>query len=127
MNVEIDGHMEIFFGGKEITYVINAGIDFKRGMKYFMPSFSFVENYGSTDGENAIDTWDVEGYILKTFLAGVINPWLDHHAIPNTEEFASLIRIKGVSLDDFAGIQELLNRAIDLNLFEDYFNDLENE
>jgi len=126
MSIEINGNIELLFEGKEITYVISAGIDLKRGMKYFMPSFCFYSDY-SSNNEKCIDSWDVEGYILKTFLAGVINPWVNDHSIPNPEEFATLIRIKGVHLDDFEGIQVLLNTAIDLNLFEDYFNDLEND
>lgn len=126
MNVELNGNIELLFEGKEITYVISAGIDLKKGMKYFMPSFTFIKDHGSNN-EECIDAWDAEEYVVETLLNKVVTPWLDHHTIPLPEEFAHLVTITGVKLEDFAGIQELINSAITYNLFEDYFNDLENE
>ena len=124
--MEFYGNIELIFSGKNIDYVLSAGIDLdKDGDPKYMPSLSFYEDYG-LHAQATIESWDNDTYLIETLLENVLIPWNHNKVILDGEEFAALIKIKGLDIEDLLGLQKLINKAIDLELFEDYYKEKEN-
>lgn len=68
--------------------------------------------------ESYVENWDNEVYLIETLYNNVLIPWITDKTIPSPEEFAALLKIDGVRLEDFEGIYELFNKAIELKFFE---------
>lgn len=114
--IEIIGNTELAFETDDIAYVMGVGIDTKKN-KYYMPSFSFVKNYGE-NVQKYIEIWDNEDFLIEILYEKVLLPWVVDKSIPSPEEFAALLKIDGVRLEDFEGIYELFNKAIEMKFFE---------
>ena len=113
----MEANIEIIREGKNITYVLSAGIDLEKDNNKFMPVLSFVKDYGYTY-EKYIETWDNDGYIYAR-LFDVLLPWIKEKKIENPELFAEFLSIPGVALEDFPFIAELIQKGIEFDFFED--------
>ena len=111
--IEINGNLGIQYLGKEITYEIACIYDDE--FKLIMPSLSFIKNYGMIDSTE-IECWDSDIYLKETLYEKVLKPWITDKTIDDGEEFAELLKIDGVKLDDFEGIYALFNKAFELKL-----------
>lgn len=116
---EIYGNITLYYSGEKVDYILDAGIDIEKNIKY-MPSLSFYHNYREND-EHLIDVWDNEDYLIDVLLNNVLVPWVEFKDVKVSNEFAELLQIDGVKLDDFAGIKKLLETGIELGFFEEYF------
>ena len=61
---KIYGSADLIAEGKNISYVLSAGIDIDTG-KLYMPSLEFIKDKGFTDTEKIIDFWDNDEFIMK--------------------------------------------------------------
>lgn len=120
---EIYGNMEFAYNGKDITYVLSVGINERNEM--YMPSLSFYKDYGHND-EKMIELWDDDTYLIETLLEKVLVPWEDNKRIEEAEQFAELLKVKGVSLEDFSSIKRLIENCIDNGFFGEYYIKKEN-
>lgn len=120
---EIYGHTSFVYDGEEISYIISSGIDLKDEQKYYLPSLQFVKEYG-THYEEEIACWDAESFLISVLLEEVLIPWIDNKDIPNKTEFAAILSVNGVKLDDFEGIRDLILTAKNEGMFNEYFNSL---
>ena len=116
---DITGNISLQYEGKELAYVLDVGLDIEKETNY-MVSLSFMENHGMID-EKLIDLWDNDNYLMEILYEGVIIPWEENKSIPNSEAFAELLQVKGVKLDDFAGIKLLIDKGIELDFFQEYY------
>ena len=114
--IEIIGNTELAFEADDMSYVISALLDMKTN-KYSMPSLAFTKEYGMIY-EKYEAIWDNDTYLIDTLYDKVLLPWVVDKTIPSPEEFAALLKIDGVKLEDFEGIYELFNKAIELKFFE---------
>ena len=112
----IIGNIDLAYQTDLIGYELSVGIDFEKN-KYYMPALSFVKDYGMIH-EECLYTWDNEDYLIDTLYSNVLLPWVVSKEIPCPEEFANLLRIEGVRLEDFEGLYELFNKAIEMKFFE---------
>lgn len=112
--VEINGSSELYYKGNSITYVIDALLN-KDLSGYEMVSLAFCKDYGHLD-QKEIEFWDNDDYLKNELYKQVLEPWVKDKTIPNSEEFTELLKIEGVSLEDFEGIYELFNKAAKFGL-----------
>ena len=112
----ITGNIDLAYETDLIGYELSVGIDFEKN-KYYMPSLAFIKDYGMIHQEN-LAFWDVEEYLYDVLYNGVLLPWVIDKSIPHPEEFANLLRIEGVRLEDFEGLYEMFNKAIEMKFFE---------
>lgn len=117
---EIHGNITLQYSGERVDYILDVGIDVEKNIK-FMPSLSFYHNYGMIEDEHLIDVWDNEDYLIDVLLNNVLVPWVEFKDVKVSNEFAELLQIDGVKLDDFAGMKKLLEKGIELGFFEEYF------
>jgi len=123
MNNNIYGTVELILDGEEISYVLSAIIDLEKdGQDKAMESLAFYKNYGTRD-EEVIDTWDNDHYLYHTLYNNVLVPWVDKKLINNGMDFAQLIQVKGVDIDDFKPLKELFDKAIELGFLKDQIED----
>jgi hypothetical protein len=113
----MEANIELLKEGKKITYVLSAGIDLEKDNIKFMPSLSFIQDYGYNH-EKYLETWDNNGYIYAR-LFDVLLPWTTEKKIENPELFAEFLNIPGVCLEDFPVIAELIQKGIEFQFFED--------
>ena len=121
--IEIYGHTKFIYDGEEISYVISSGMDLKKEDRYYLPSLQFIKDYGMNN-EKEIECWDVDNYLIPVLLEEVLIPWIDNKDIPNPTEFAALLSVNGVKLDDFTGIRDLILTAKNEGMFNEYLNSL---
>jgi hypothetical protein len=114
---KIIGNFELTFEGKNISYTLSALYDVEKN-EYRMPSLSFIENEGALD-EKSIEFWDGEIFLTETLYKKVLVPWVVERKIEDAEEFAALIRVNGVSIDDLEGLCKLLEEGFRLKLLKD--------
>lgn len=114
--IEIIGNIELAFETELIAYQISALLDVET-MKYSYASLAFIKDYGMTH-ESYVENWDNEDFLIETLYENVLTPWIVDKSIPSPEDFAALLKIDGVRLEDFEGIYELFNKAIELKFFE---------
>lgn len=114
---KITGNFELVFGGKNISYVLSALYDVDKN-EYKMPSLSFVEDEGHLD-EKCSEFWDGEEYLVNTLYKKVLVPWVVEKKIEDGEEFAGLIKVEGVSIDDLEGLCKLMEEGMRLKLLKD--------
>lgn len=114
--IEIIGNTDLVFETENIAYVVSALLD-TNTMKYSYTSLAFIQDYGMID-EKYIEDWDNNTYLIETLYSMVLLPWNVDKTIPSPEEFAALLKIDGVHLEDFEGIYELFNKAIEIKFFE---------
>jgi hypothetical protein len=114
----MEANIEIIREGKNITYVLTAGVDLEDNNRKFMPILAFVQDCGLTY-EKYLETWDNDGYIYAR-LFDVLLPWTKEKKIENPELFAEFLNIPGVDLEDFPLIAELIQKGIEFDFFEDY-------
>jgi hypothetical protein len=110
-------NIEIIREGKNITYVLSAGIDLEKHNRKFMPTLALVKDYGFKD-EKYIEIWDNEHYVYDT-LFNVLLPWVKDKRIKNPEDFAMLLSVNGVDLEDFPLLVELIQKGIEFGFFEE--------
>jgi hypothetical protein len=113
----MEANIEIIREGKNITYVLSAGVDLEDNNRKFMPTLAFITDYGLTY-ENYVEIWDNDGYIYAR-LFDVLLPWVDERKIENAELFAEFLKVPGVDLEDFPFIVELIQKGIEFGFFED--------
>ena len=113
---KIIGSIELAYETDLIGYELSVGIDIEKN-KYYMPSLSFKKDYGYIH-ESTLACWDNENYLIETLYSMVLLPWVVDKSIPAPEDFANLLRIEGVRLEDFQGLYELFNKAIEMKFFE---------
>lgn len=119
--IEIDGKVKLFFQGAEISYVISAIFKPTKENKYSMPILEFIKYYGMEE-KKLLAGWDNDNYLIETLLEKVLNPWLlEDKKIIAAQDFADLLSINGVKIDDFKGIQTLLVSASNAGFFNDYY------
>lgn len=121
---EMFGSITVCYKGEEIDYVFDAIIDLETNIKKW-PSLSFYENYGCV-GEQINEIWDVEHYLIEVLYNKVLIPWVENKQVIVSEEFAEVLKVEGVKLDDFSGLLSLFKKVIEYGFFEDYFNKKEN-
>lgn len=114
---KIIGNFELIFEGKDISYVLSALYDVEKD-EYEMPSLSLIEDEGSIS-EKYIDTWDNDIYLVETLYKRVLVPWVVERKIESGEEFANLIKVEGVSIDDLEGLCKLMEEGFRLKLLKD--------
>ncbi len=123
MNNNTYGTVELILDGEEISYVLSAIIDLENpGEDKAMESLSFCKNYGTKD-EETVDVWDNDHYLYHTLYKNVLVPWVDNKTINDGMEFAQLIQVKGVHIDDFKELKELFDKAIELGFLKDQIED----
>jgi hypothetical protein len=113
----MEANIEIIREGKNITYVLTAGVDLEDNNRKFMPILAFVQDCGLTY-EKYLETWDNDGYIYAR-LFDVLLPWVNERKIENAELFAEFLNIPGVDLEDLPFIAELIQKGIEFGFFED--------
>jgi hypothetical protein len=113
----MEANIEIIKEGKNISYVLTAGVDLEDNNRKFMPILAFVQDCGFTY-EKYLETWDNDGYIYAR-LFDVLLPWVNERKIENAELFAEFLNIPGVDLEDFPFIAELIQKGIEFEFFED--------
>lgn len=113
----MNANIEIIVEGKNITYVLSAGIDLEDDNRKYMPTLALVKDYGFKD-EKYIEIWDNEHYVYET-LFNVLLPWVKDKRIKNPEDFAMLLTVKGVDIEDFPLLAELIQKGIEFDFFED--------
>lgn len=118
-------NINIVYDGVEISYELSAGIDCEKDYKKYMCSLSFVKDLG-TMSEKYIGIWDNEEYLMETLYKKVLVPWVESKDIPYSDDFAGLLKMKGVKLEDFEGLIELFKHAIILGFFEELYKNCEN-
>ena len=116
--------IEIIREGKKITYVLSAGVDLEKDNNKYMPSLSFIQDYGYNH-EKYLETWDNDVYIYER-LFDVILPWTTKKKIEKPELFAEFLNVPGVCLEDFPLIAELIQKGIEFEFFNDVINNKEN-
>ena len=114
---KIIGNFELIFEGKDISYVLSALYDVEKN-KYTDTCLSFVENQGERD-EKYLRIWDREEYLAETLYKQVLVPWVVEKKIEDGQQFADLIRVQGVSIDDLGGLCKLLEEGFRLKLLKD--------
>ena len=114
---KIIGNFELIFEGKDISYVLSALYDVEKD-ECEMPSLSLVEDYG-TRSEKYIAIWDNDGYLVETLYKKVLVPWVVEKKIEDGQQFADLIRVQGVSIDDLGGLCKLLEEGFRLKLLKE--------
>ncbi len=115
--VKIDGFTELYYEGKNITYVLNCLLDKHLSPDKELVSMQLVQDYGMAH-EKELDGWDNPSWLVTTLYHEVLTPWVIDKKIINGEEFADLLKSEGVALEDFEGIWELFNKAKQLNMIE---------
>jgi hypothetical protein len=113
----MEANIEIIREGKNISYVLTAGVDLEDNNRKFMPILAFVQDCGFTY-EKYLETWDNDGYIYAR-LFDVLLPWTKEKKIEKPELFAEFLSIPGVDLEDFPFIAELIQKGIEFGFFED--------
>lgn len=113
----IIGNFELLFEGKDITYSLSALYDIEKD-SYEMPSLSFIEDEGSRD-EKYIAIWDNDAYLVETLYKKVLVPWVVEKKIEDGQQFADLIKLQGVSIDDLEGLCKLLEEGFRLKLLKE--------
>ena len=117
------GTIELILDGKEISYVLSAIIDLENpGEDKAMESLAFYKNYGLNYAEE-LDGWDNDHYLYHTLYKKVLVPWVDNKTIVDGVEFAQLLQIKGVNVDDFKPLKELFDKAIRLGFLKEQIED----
>ena len=114
--ITIIGNIQIAFETELIAYELSVGIDFKKN-KYYMPCLSFIKDYGMMH-EKHVEDWDNETFLYETLYNNVLLPWIIEQKIPCPEHFAELLKIDGVRLEDFQGLYDLFNKAIEMKFFD---------
>ena len=114
--IEIFGNTDLIFETEDLVYQLSAMLDINT-RKYEFTSLDFIKNWGMRD-EKYITSWDNDTFLYETLYLKVLSPWVTLKENPSPEEFAVLLKIKGVKLEDFEGIYELFNKAIELKFFE---------
>lgn len=114
---KIIGNFELTFEGKNISYTLSALYDVEKD-KYEMPSLSFIENEGERD-EKYIAIWDNDAYLAETLYKNVLVPWVVEKKIEDGEQFAALIKLEGVSIEDLGGLCELFEAGFKLKLLKE--------
>lgn len=114
---KIIGNFELTFEGKNISYTLSALYDVEKD-EYRMPSLSFIEDEGSKD-EKYIAIWDNDAYLVETLYKKVLVPWVVEKKIEDGQQFANLIKLQGVSIDDLEGLCKLLEEGFRLKLLKD--------
>lgn len=115
------GNINLTIEGEKISYKISAGIELKDGT-YYMPSISFIKNEGHIK-EKEVAFWDNDIYIIGTFLNKVIIPWIESNTIPFPKDFAEFLSVRGASINNASVIYELLNKSMDMGIFNNYLNE----
>jgi hypothetical protein len=121
----IYGTIELVANGENIFYVLSALIDVKNNERC-MCSLAFYEDYGG-ENEKMLELWDNDEYLIETLLPTVIIPWIEGNKVENPGEFSALLKINGVDLKDFPSLKELIEKGIEMGLFEEYYKKKENE
>lgn len=117
------GTVELVFEGEEISYVLSASMDLKNpGEEKAMDSLTFYKNYGMND-EECLEIWDNYHYLYHTLYKNVLVPWVDNKTINDGMDFAELIQIKGVHIDDFKELKEMFDKAIELGFLKEQIED----
>ena len=114
---KIIGNFELIFEGKDISYVLSALYDIDKD-EYEMPSLSFIENEGERD-EKYVAIWDNDAYLVETLYKNILVPWVVEKKIEDGQQFADLIKLQGVSIDDLEGLCKLLEEGFRLKLLKD--------
>ena len=113
----IVGNFELIFEGKDISYVLSALYDVEKD-ECEMPSLSLVEDYG-TRSEKYIAIWDNDNYLVETLYKKVLVPWVVEKKIEDGQQFADLIKLQGVSIDDLEGLCKLMEEGFRLKLLKE--------
>jgi hypothetical protein len=116
---KIYGDFSLTADGKDISFELSVGYDPYKDV-YYMPSLSFIKDKGMTDLEQYLEIWDSAEYIIDFLLKKVLVPWVDENQIIEQEEFAELINISEFAMSDFKILKELIEKAIELDFFEEY-------
>ena len=114
---KIIGNFELIFEGKDISYVLSALYDIEKN-SYEMTSLSFIEDEGSRE-EKYIAIWDNDAYLVETLYKKVLVPWVVEKKIEDGQQFADLIKIQGVSIDDLEGLCKLMEEGFRLKLLKE--------
>lgn len=120
-DIVLHGHIDISYEGELVTYIISSIIDMKSG-NLSMTNLDFYKNYGNIISEKWLGGWDNDEYLIDNLYNNVLIPWTHSHEITSPKEFAELIKIEGVSIDDFEGLKVLFDKAIEMKMFDEYFN-----
>ena len=118
--MKIYANTDLIVEGEKISYKLSTGLDIEKNI-YYMPCLMFLKNEGMLD-EEELDSWDNDAYIIGTAYNKVICPWIESNSIPYPQEFSALVSIEGVTLGDFSIIFELLTKAMDMGMFNEYLN-----
>ena len=113
----ITGSFELAFAGKYISYKLSALYDLNKD-SYEMPWLSFVKDEGYVD-EKLITSWDNDTFLIQILYKKVLIPWVVEKKIEDGEEFAELIKVDGVSIDDLEGLCKLMEEGFRLKLLKD--------
>ena len=108
-------------GAGEISYVLDAMVNLEAPYKKGLPSLSFWKNHGQVF-EKEIEAWDNDEYIYHTFYKKVLLPWIKNKTIEDPIEFAGVVSIPGVKLEDFDQLKLLIEKGIELGFFENVIN-----
>ena len=114
---KIIGKFELFYEGENITYVLSALYDIEKN-RYKMTSLSFIEDEGSRD-EKYVAIWDNDTYLVENLYKKVLVPWVVEKKIEDGQQFANLIKLQGVSIDDLEGLCKLLEEGFRLKLLKE--------
>lgn len=114
---KIVGNFELFYEGEEITYSLSALYNIEKN-SYEMPSLSFIEDAGSRD-EKYIAIWDNDSYLVETLYKKVLVPWVLEKKIEDGQQFADLIKLQGVTINDLEGLCRLMEEGFRLNLLKE--------
>lgn len=114
--IEIIGNTDLVFETENIAYQLSTLLD-TNTWKYSYVSLDFIKDYGMTH-EKYIESWDNDTFLIETLYENVLTSWIGDKSISSPEIFADLLKIDGVRLEDFEGIYELFNKAIEMKFFE---------
>lgn len=112
---EIYGDIKIYTEGPHITYVLGASINSKTNKPY-MPYLAFYKDYGYTH-EKALEHWDRDDYLYWTLYKQVLIEWVKNKKILLGEDFADVLKIEGVHIEDLDLLKRLFDKSIELGFF----------
>ena len=116
---KIYGSADLIAEGKNISYVLSAGIDIDTG-KLYMPSLEFIKDKGFTDTEKIIDFWDNDEFIMKLHQK-ILIPYVNSvSGIKGKKYKKALFDIKGVVVDDLPLLHDLIEKGIQMKFFNSY-------
>ena len=122
MDYDFLGHIELCYNGERISYLLSAGINLHKDNKRYIPSLAFIENYGMVN-QKEITVWDNDEYLIGVLYHEILFPWVNAKTVNNADEFASLLKINGVSIEDFKPLMVLIEKAYyELGFFQEYID-----